>query len=476
MQHRPDDPIDDSLSEGSYVADDDNEILCSYNIQDGGSSNESQQRIFKRRWLMLFIFSLNCIGNSINFTSMAGISDIASIYYDVRPTVLNWIPNCFLLIYVFVALPSAYIISSLGLRISVILCSSFNAISCSLHFAGCERNGFAYIMAGQISAAIAVGAVLQIPAKLATVWFGVNEHATATSIGYLVNILGMAVGYLQSTQMVPNDPENLAAVAKGIYYMNLSQMIFCLIALVLTYIVFQDHPPLPPSNLLTSVNEGHNKVPPFMTCIRLLVEDRDFNLYTQGFSICFGIFAFYSIVLNEMVSFKMKEGDIGWMGFSCNIAGLINMLICGLIVDKYKCYKGMSIFLVAASLIDWIAFTLVLLLTDYTIVLFVLYTFLGLFTIPLTSVGVVQGSVTTYPVPEETSGGIMLIIGNLYGFVFVFFLGGWVTLGKIGVVCYITIGLLTAALIFVSVSRVNLKKFNSENTIDVATGSMNQVA
>ena len=86
-------------------------------------------KIYKRRWFMLFIFSLNCIGNAINFTSIAGINDIASIYYNVRPEVLNWIPNSFLLVYVFIGLPSAYIISSLGLRVSLILGSSLNAIS-----------------------------------------------------------------------------------------------------------------------------------------------------------------------------------------------------------------------------------------------------------------------------------------------------------------------------------------------------------
>ena len=275
---------------------------------------------------MLFVFSLNCIGNAVSFTSIAGIADIACVYYNVEAHVLNWIPNSFLLIYVFISLPSAYIISSLGLRRSLIIGSSLNAITCSLHFAGSHREGFPFVMVGQLFAAVGVGAVLQIPGKLATVWFGFNEHATATSIGYLVNILGMAVGYLQSSQMVPNTPHDLVAVGKGILYMNIIQLVFVLVTLVLTYAAFRSRPPMAPSNLLTSVNEG-DKVPSFITCLRILVEDRDFNLYAQCFGLIFGIFCYCSIVLNEMLSFKMLESEIGWMGFTCNMFGIVGMLV-----------------------------------------------------------------------------------------------------------------------------------------------------
>ena len=460
--------VDNSDDDVSYI-DEPGNIQCS-------DHHDAPNKIYKRRWFMLFIFALNCIGNAINFTTLAGINRIACIYYKVEPDVLNWIPNSFLLVFVFVGLPSAYVISSLGLRRSLIIGSSLNAIACCLHFAGNRPDGFAYVMAGQISAAVGVGAFLQVPGKLATIWFSVDEHATATSIGYLVNVLGMAIGYVQSTQMVPSTSQNMAAVADGIFYMNLSQMIFVLVVLVFTYIAFQEKPPSPSSNLVTSVNEGNCKAPPFMTCLRLLAGDRDYNLYSQAFAICFGVFVFYSIVLNEMVSKRMKEGDIGWMGFSCNMFGIVGMLSCGIIVDKYKCYKLMSTFLVVGSLLDWIAFTLILLLTNSTVVLFFIYSLFGFFTIPLASVGVEQSSVTTYPVPEETSGGIMLIIGNLYGFVLVLLLGELVQQDKIAIVCYITIGLFAVALLFVSVSRVKLKKLNAEYHHVEATGSLDQVA
>lgn len=136
----------------------------------------------------------------------------------------------------------------------------------------------------------------------------------------------------------------------------------------------------------------------------------------------------------------------------------------------------MSVFLVVGALVDWTAFTVVFLLTDYRILLFTLYALFGFFTIPLTSVGVEQCSVSTYPVPEEISGGIVLMFGNLYGFVGVLFLGEWVQHGRSDIVCYITIGLLCASLLFVCLSKVKLKKLHNQYQRIDATGSMDQVA
>ena len=124
--------------------------------------SHTQIILYKRRWFMLFIFSLNAIGNTINFSTIAAINDVACVYYRVSPESVNWIPNLFLLVYTLVGLPSAYLINILGLRRSLIIGSSLNAACCCLHFAGSGRDGFLFVILGNVCAALAVGVVLQV--------------------------------------------------------------------------------------------------------------------------------------------------------------------------------------------------------------------------------------------------------------------------------------------------------------------------
>ena len=176
---------------------------------------------------------------------------------------------------------------------------------------------------------------LKVPAKLATVWFGADEHATATAVGFLVNILGMAVGFIQSTQMVPDTQSDMSAVASGMLAMNLSQMVYVMIVLLLTYACFRSQPPSPPSDLLTSVHEGEN-ILPFTTCLNILRKDVDFNLFGQAYGIVFASFCALATVLDEMVCTKIPDSMVGWMGFSSNVVGIVGMLLCGIVVDRYK--------------------------------------------------------------------------------------------------------------------------------------------
>ena len=138
------------------------------------------------------------------------------------------------------------------------------------------------------------------------------------------------------------------------------------------------------------------------------------------------------------------------------------------IFPRYKCYKKMSMFLVIGGTLDWIGFTLVFLFTDRTSLMFVLYTMFGFFVIPLQSVGVEQGSVTTYPVPEEISAGLMLVLGNFYGFVMVLCFGGWIAGGRSALVCWVNVGVLCVACVCVCWSKVVVKRGHGEGEGDGA--------
>ena len=420
-------------------------------------------KLYKRRWLMLFIFSMNSLANACLFSTISAINDIAAAYYRVNPSIIDWLPNSFLLIYIFISLPSAYFLTSWGLRVSVIVGSTLNAIATCLHFAGWQRNGFHLVMSGQIISAISVGAILQVPPRLSTVWFGTNEHAKATSIAVFCNILGVGIGFLQPTHMVKASA-NMDIVGDGMFRLYLSQMIFVLVCLLLVYLFFEEKPPLPPSyaGAFTDVKSRGSNVPAFWDSIKMLVTDVNFNLLTHGYGLYFGMYCFFCVVLNEMVKAKVEESNIGWMGFSADFFGILGVIIGGYIADKYKCYRFLSMAMVFGALIAWVAFTFTLMHTNSSLGMFVAFCVVGFLGIPYFATGIEQAVEMTYPIPEGTSSAIILLVGNLYGFVFILFLGAWVDKGKLVIVCYITIGIYCLSFFFICVTRTKLKREDAE--------------
>ena len=77
------------------------------------SSNESTPlvegdgvKVYKRRWLMLLIFSLNTAMNGCLFMAISPINSIVRKYYDVGSVGVEWLSNMCVLSYVFLGLPA----------------------------------------------------------------------------------------------------------------------------------------------------------------------------------------------------------------------------------------------------------------------------------------------------------------------------------------------------------------------------------
>ena len=203
-------------------------------------------KTFKRRWFILFIFTLATFGNGCLYTSLAAINKTISTYYDKNPSTVDWVGNCFMLISIFTSIPSAYFMEYYGLRLSMILTASLNALCGCLHLAGLNSHGFVFIMLGQIFAGLAFSFVMQIPAELSAQWFSNDERSKATSIGFFANLIGVAIGFVQPTNMVKDSSSNYI-VKRELLKFYVSQLIFLVVTLLLVYMSFEDKPPYPPS-------------------------------------------------------------------------------------------------------------------------------------------------------------------------------------------------------------------------------------
>ena len=196
--------------------------------------------------------------------------------------------------------------------------------------------------------------------------------------------------------------------------------------------------------------------------IRVLSLNTNYMILTQAYAIYFGLYLFYLTCLNDMVADLVEEKDIGWMGFAADIFALVGIFVSSIIIAFFKAYQFMSLLLTFGAVVAWTCFTFALLHWKTTVSLYVCYSCVSLFGAPFFVVGIEYAAEVTYPVSESISSAIILMLGNLYGFLMVLFLGGWIEKGRLGVCAYVAAGFYAICFLLVCFVKQKLKRSEAE--------------
>eukprot|EP00794_Sanderia_malayensis_P009023 gene9023-9987_t len=488
-------------------------------------ANASSNRfiLYKRRWLILALFSLVSMTNEVIWISLSSITSIVQVYYQVDSIAVNWLSMVYMLLYIFV-IGSSFMLDRFGLRFTIIIGAMLNGIGSCLRCIGANRNGFVFALLGNTSAALAQCFILFIPPRLAAVWFGEFERATASSIGVLMNMLGVAVGFLMGGTMVPSSDDMDCVVRSGMHNLLLSQAVFCTFLALLTVVFIKAAPPTPPSqsqklvlqlkdkNLIqkqldaevlatdaskegglkneekksmsskeeisdgvviisnnqslenggshNNDNAKYHKLPSFYDSLLILMKDKSFHLVCQAYGLYFGLFAAYNTILNQMVIAKYngKEMEIGYMGFAAVMFGLFAIFFSGIWLDKTRRYKILSVVIFVTCSATMLLFTLLLRYHDHFILMFASFCIFGFFSYPYMSAGLEHAAEITYPIPEGTTSGILLLVGNVYGIILTYIVGAAIEKGGSEIGGYIMAASYAIGAILVGIINAPLKR------------------
>eukprot|EP00112_Aurelia_sp_Birch-Aquarium-sp1_P011234 Seg2363.3 transcript_id=Seg2363.3/GoldUCD/mRNA.D3Y31 product="Feline leukemia virus subgroup C receptor-related protein 2" protein_id=Seg2363.3/GoldUCD/D3Y31 len=320
--------------------------------------------LYKRRWVILAVFSMISMMNQAIWISLSSVTIIVQEYYNVHSIAINWLAMLYMLLYIFV-LASSFILDKYGLKITIIMGAMLSGIGSCFRAIGANRDGFSFIVLGQVSAAFGQSFLLFLPPRLAAIWFPDHERATASSIGMLMSMSGVAVGYLMGSTIVPNSKDMNSVVRHGVYKLLFSEAIICTFLALTSVLVIRDAPPTPPSRsqalrqgtkekdveddakrgdrcnygsvlgvtpkdhgpvhsgkaktralaseLHTTDGANHSllskadrleleTVPDFRESFKLLWKDKQFHIICQAYGLFFGVIGAYSTVLNQMVT------------------------------------------------------------------------------------------------------------------------------------------------------------------------------
>ncbi|KAM9341270.1 choline/ethanolamine transporter flvcr2a [Symphorus nematophorus] len=438
-----------------------------------------ETRLYKRRWVMLFIFFIYSMSNAFMWLQYSIISNIFMRFYGISNLLIDWLSMIYFFTYIPLIGPVMWLLDNRGMRDVVVVGSAFNCIGAWIKTSTADPDMFAVTFFGQFVCSVATVYILGIPSRLASLWFGQQEVSTACSIGVLGNQMGIAIGFLIPPILVPNvdDKTELAYHIRIMFYISAG---VATIIFVLVVIVFQERPEIPPTQAQAQARSIPADDYSYMASIKRLLCNKPFMLLVVSYGLNVGCFYAVSTLLNRMVieHYPGEEVNAGRIGLTIVIAGMVGSLICGIWLDKTKTYKQTTLAVYLLSLIGMLVYAFTLNLGHLWLV-FITAGVLGFFMTGYLPLGFEFAVELTYPESEGTSSGLLNCSAQIFGIIFTICQGKiidkWGTLaGNIFLSIFLLIGSVMTGFIKSDLRR---QKANIQNEVQTVspTGSLSSV-
>ena len=386
--------------------------------------------------------------------SLNAVNTIASEYYGVHSTSIEWLSNMIFLMYAVLCVPLTFIINRFGVKPILVLAAFCDVASALLNYIGHDCSKFRFLVIGQMFNGFALSCILQMPAKVAASWFRDKERATATSISVMSVLVGVAVGYLHPALTIKPGASTNADIKRFFFIVMIET-----IAILVVTLFYQEAPPTAPS-----ASAHVREELPFTDALWLLIKNKNYILLSTTFCIVIGLSIAISVLLDPIVSsyFPKETVGIGTMGFSNYVSTIPSFIAVGKILDKYRKYRTTASILTVGSCILWTTFVVVLTESNTFIAVYVIFVILGLFMQPFQSVGIEQAAEMTYPVSEEISTVVMVMLADGFGFIIVLVFGFIIQAGYVKAVAYAIGCLYFIAFVLTLCTTTELKRLQAD--------------
>lgn len=364
----------------------------------------SEIKLFKKRFLILFIFCLYSASNSFQWLQYTIITQKISAFYKVDDLSVNLTSMLYMFVFVPGTIPASWLLDRKGLRFTVLIGSFFTFAGSLVKCFSLQPNRFWVTMVGQTMVATCNLFVINLPPRIAAVWFGEREVSTATSIGVFGNQLGICFGFFIPSLIVTSS--NVDEISSQLSYVFYGTTAFTGLLFIVIVVFFEDKPAKTPSNTAARANFLQEDLY-FLQSLKALITDLDTVKLTISYGINVGVFYAISTLLEQMISsaFPGHESDAGNIGAIITVVGTIGSMISGFILDKTHRYYETILALYLFSFVGLVAFTLTL---KYNILfVYIVSAPLGFFMTGYLPIGFEYAAEITYPQPEGNSAGLL---------------------------------------------------------------------
>jgi cyanate permease len=362
--------------------------------------NERSIRVYGYRWIVLVVFMLIAGMTQVLWITFAPITGAAAQYYGVSDLMIGLLSLVFMVVYVIVVLPSAWIIDTWGFRWAVGIGAAITAVCAVTR--GVFAGSFTAVLISQTGISLGQPLVIGATTKLAARWFAAEERATATGLGTLALYLGVLAG------MIVTPILTTGYSIKGMLLIYAAATAFSAVAFIA---LSREHPPTPPgpsdAEERTRMFEG----------LKSMLRQKDFILLLVIFFVGLGMFNGVTTWIEVIVRSRgFSSSQAGILGGLMLLGGIIGAVAIPMVSDKLRRRKPFII-LALIGLVPGLAG--VAFATGYGLLLASGFVF-GFFLLSAGPIGFQYGAELTHPAPEGTSNSMLLVMGQISGIVFIF--------------------------------------------------------
>ena len=385
------------------------------------------------RWVVLLAFMLVNATIQILWICFAPITSTAAKFYGVTDLEIGLLAMLFMIIYIPVAFPASWAIDRFGFAKAV----GFGAILLGVFaiLRGVFIRSFGLTVLSTIGLAIAQPFLLNANTKVAAKWFALEERATAVALGLVASFLGIVLGQMLTPTLV---------LSLGFEQTQLWYGVITAASAALFLVLVRENPPTPAS-------------PPefearalMLDGLRSILRTRDFYVLAYVLFVGGGIFNGISTFVESIVRPRgMSITQAGTLGGVMLIGGIVGAVLFSPISDKLRIRK----LIIVAGLVLAVPSLLGVTLGPSYGVLLASFFALGLFTTGIGPVAYQYGAEITYPAPEGTSNGLLVLAGQI-SVVFIYGMGllsEW--LGSFVTPLLIFAGLLAIGCVFMGIAK-----------------------
>jgi sugar phosphate permease len=359
-----------------------------------------KMKVYGYRWVVLFVFALINAIVQVHWVNFASITGEAAAFYGVTPMQIGLLSMSFMVMYIFLCIPASYMIDTYGLRIGVGIGAALTGIFGLLK--GIYATNYTIIFISQLGLAVAQPFVMNAMTKVSAKWFPMDERATATGLAALSQYVGIIIA-LAVTPFIFK-----AYAMKG---MLMIYGISSVVAAIAFLVFIKDSPPTPSS-------EYHDEdTVTVFAGINRMFKHRDMILLLILFFFGLGMFNAVTTWIEQILSPRgFNSEQAGLIGGVMMIGGIIGAVILPLLSDKLRKRKPLLILTMIGIAPGLIGLTFA---TGFPMLL-VSGFILGFFIMSAGPIGFQYGAEISYPTPESSSQGMLLLAGQISGIIFIY--------------------------------------------------------
>ncbi len=357
-------------------------------------------KVYPYRWVVLLAFMFVVAVNQLMWITFAPITGSAAEYYGVSDLSIGLLSMIFMIVYIVISIPASWAIDTWGIRVAVGIGAVLTGIFGLLR--GLLAADYTLVLLAQIGIAIGQPFILNAVTTVAARWFPVRDRATASGLGSLAMYLGIVLALALTPSLT---------IRSQIHGMLLTYGIVAVIAAVAFLVFVRERPPSPPCR---PDQEARSLV---FDGLKESLRRRDFVLLLVVFFVGLGVFNAVTTWIEDIVRPRgfsiIQAGNIGGLMI---VGGIIGALVIPMLSDRsHKRTPYLLLAVIGATL----GLTGITFAGSYALLLISAFVF-GFFLLSAGPVGFQYGAEVTHPTPEGTSNGLLLLMGQISGIVFIF--------------------------------------------------------